>query len=130
MRIGQIKRWLQLFTLLMLIFLSGQAQASTVDDELAKAKSQGKIVLIEIGSVGCIPCDKMRPVMARLAADYKGSLKVIFADVKKDSKLARKFKVFGIPTQVFLDKNGNEFHRHIGYYEYEEIAVVLKKAGI
>jgi hypothetical protein len=35
-----------------------------------------------------------------------------------------------IPTQVFLDKNGKEFHRHIGYYGYEEIAPVLKKAGI
>ena len=34
-----------------------------------------------------------------------------------------------IPTQVFLDKNGREFHRHMGFYGYEEIAPVLKKAG-
>jgi hypothetical protein len=31
---------------------------------------------------------------------------------------------------VFLDNSGNEFHRHIGFYPYEEIAPVLKKAGI
>jgi CMP-2-keto-3-deoxyoctulosonic acid synthetase len=35
-----------------------------------------------------------------------------------------------IPTQVFLDMNGKEFHRHIGFYAYEEIAPVLKKAGL
>jgi thioredoxin 1 len=35
-----------------------------------------------------------------------------------------------IPTQVFLDKNGKEFHRHMGFYAYEAIAQVLEKAGI
>jgi len=125
-----IKRRLTLFTLLMLLLLSVQAQAAPVDEALAKAKSEGKIVMLEIGSVGCIPCDRMRPVMARLSADYAGKLEVIFVDVKKDQKSARKFGVYAIPTQVFLDKNGKEFHRHMGYYEYEKIAVVLKKAGI
>jgi hypothetical protein len=35
-----------------------------------------------------------------------------------------------IPVQVFLDKTGKEFHRHIGFYSYEEIAAMLKKTGI
>jgi thioredoxin 1 len=35
-----------------------------------------------------------------------------------------------IPTQVFLDKNGKEFHRHVGYYAYDEIMPVLKKIGL
>jgi thioredoxin 1 len=127
---GSVKGRLFLFTALMLLILSVQAQAAPVDSALAKAKNEGKIVMLEIGSVGCIPCDRMRPVMSRLSADYAGTLEVIFIDVKKDQKSARKFGVYSIPTQVFLDKNGKEFHRHIGYYEYEKIAVVLKKAGI
>jgi len=130
MGMDQINVRLLLFTLLMLILFSVQAQAAPVDDALAKAKSEGKIVMLEIGSVGCIPCDNMRPVMAKLSADYKGKLEVIFIDVKKDKTSARKFRVFGIPTQVFLNKNGEEFHRHVGYYEYEKIVVVLGKAGI
>ncbi len=35
-----------------------------------------------------------------------------------------------IPVQVFLDKSGGEFHRHIGFYPYEEIEGMLKKTGI
>jgi thioredoxin 1 len=130
MCIGSVKGQLLLFTILIFFFLSVQAQAATVDDELAKAKSRGKIVMLEIGSVGCIPCDRMRPVMAKLSENYKGKLEVIFVDVKKDSASGRKFRVYAIPTQVFLDKKGKEFHRHIGYYEYEKIAAVLKQAGI
>jgi thioredoxin 1 len=35
-----------------------------------------------------------------------------------------------IPTQVFLDKNGKEFQRHIGFYDFDEIVPVLKKQGL
>jgi len=42
----------------------------------------------------------------------------------------RRFGVTMMPTQVFLNKTGKELHRHIGYYGYEEILPVLKKAGI
>jgi thioredoxin 1 len=106
------------------------ANAAGVDNTLQMAKRDGKIVMLELGSVGCIPCEAMRPVMARLSSTYKGKLEVIFVDVSKDNKTARQFRVFGIPTQVFLDRNGNEFHRHVGFYAYDEIVPVLKKAGI
>ena len=86
--------------------------------------------MLELGSVGCIPCEQMKPVMEKLRTNYKGKLEVIFVDVRKDKETGRKFGVTMIPTQVFLDKNGKEFHRHMGFYGYEEIAPVLKKAGL
>jgi len=72
----------------------------------------------------------MKPVMAKLSGTYKGKLDVIFIDVKKDHDTARRFGVYMIPVQVFLDKEGKEFHRHVGFYPFDEIAPVLMKAGI
>jgi len=86
--------------------------------------------MLELGSVGCVPCDQMRPVIDKLSWNYKGKLEVIFVDVRKTTEPAPRFRVFGIPTQVFLDSNGKEFHRHIGFYDYDSIVTVLKKAGI
>jgi thioredoxin 1 len=106
------------------------ANAAGVDNTLQMAKRDGKVVMLELGSVGCIPCEAMRPVMAKLSSAYEGKLEVIFVDVSKDNKTARQFRVFGIPTQVFLDRNGKEFHRHVGFYAYDEIVPWLKKAGI
>jgi len=80
--------------------------------------------------VGCIPCEQMKPVMQKLRDTYQGKLEVIFIDVREDHDTGRQFGVHMIPTQVFLDKSGKEFHRHIGFYSYEEIAPVLKKAGM
>ncbi len=119
-----------LLAVLGILFVSLYTQAAAIDDTLAKAKKDGHVVMLELGSVGCIPCEQMKPVMRKLRETYKGELEVIFIDVRVDRKSAQRFRVYMIPTQVFLDKNGTEFHRHIGYYAYEEIAPVLKKAGL
>ncbi len=117
--------------ILVLIFSSqAHGEAQSIDTMLNKAKKEGKIVMLELGSEGCIPCEQMKPVMAKLRENYKGKMEVFFIDVRKDYASARRFGVFMIPTQVFYDKNGKEFHRHTGYYSYEEIVKVLKKAGI
>jgi len=116
--------------LLLIISLSGCSNAEGIDDLLNKANKEGKVVMLELGSVGCIPCEQMKPVMQKLTDNYKGKLEVIFVDVRADRKTGRRFGVAMLPTQVFLDRDGKEFHRHIGYFGYEEIVPVLKKAGL
>lgn len=122
----------------LLVFLIGallftewsDAGAADVDQVLKDAQKQGRAVMLELGSVGCVPCEQMKAVMEKLKTNYKGKLVVFFVDVRKDRASARRFGVYAIPTQVFLDKNGKEFHRHMGFYPYEEIEPVLKKAGL
>jgi len=122
----------RLLPLVVLTFLglSGYVNAGEVDTVLSRAKNEGKVVMLELGSVGCTPCEQMKPVMEKLRTNYRGKLEVIFVDVSKDKETARRFGVYVIPVQVFLDKTGREFHRHMGFYGYEEIAPVLKQAGI
>lgn len=119
-----------LIALITFLALSGYSNAGEVDTVLNNAKKEGKAVMLEIGSVGCIPCEQMKPVMEKLRTNYKGKLEVFFVDVRKDKETARRFGVFAIPTQVFLDRSGKEFHRHMGFYGYEEIVPVLQKTGI
>jgi len=126
-----MKLWrISLAVLAGIMILSGYSQASDVDSALAQAKKDGKVIMLELGSVGCIPCEQMQPVMQKLRVSYKGKLEVMFVDVREDNKTGRQFGVRLIPTQVFLDKNGKEFHRHVGFYAYDEITPVLKKAGL
>ena len=124
------KRLLFLTVLMTVLLSQACTNADEIDGLLNKAKKEGKAVMLELGSVGCIPCDAMKPVMAKLSKNYKGKLEVIFIDVNKDRKNAKRFGIYMIPVQVFIDKNGKEFHRHIGFYPYEEIVPVLKKSGL
>lgn len=125
-----MKSWMAFAVVINILLLSSCTQGDTIDAALEKATREGKVVMLELGSVGCIPCEQMKPVMEKLRTAYSKNLEVIFVDVRVDNKTGRRFNARMIPTQVFLDKGGKEFHRHIGYYAYEEIVPVLKKQGL
>ncbi|MCL5991561.1 MAG: thioredoxin family protein [Bacteroidetes bacterium] len=91
-----------------------------------------EITFIELGSVSCIPCKKMQPIMKSLEKKYGEQLKIIFYDVWKSEHKdkAKKYGIRLIPTQVFLDENGIEIHRHEGYYPEEKIDEFLQSKGL
>ena len=97
-----------------------------------KKASSIKVTFIELGSVRCIPCKKMQPIMEEIKKEYKGQVKVIFYDVwtPEGKPYAYKYKIRLIPTQVFLDKDGKEYFRHRGFFPKEELVKVLKQKGV
>lgn len=102
---------------------------STAENNITTNVSH-KIEFIELGSVNCIPCRQMLPVMASIEKKYKGLVKVTFYDVWKDNAPAKKYAIDLIPTQVFLDSQGKEITRHQGFYAEEEIDKFLKSQGV
>ena len=90
------------------------------------------ITFIELGSVRCLPCKKMQPVMTSLEKKYGGQLEVVFYDVwQADQKAyASQYGIKLIPTQVFLDSTGKELMRHEGYFPEEEIDAFLVRYGL
>lgn len=99
---------------------------------LSAETNKPKITFIELGSVNCIPCKKMQPIMKSLEKRYGDQLKVIFYDVwKKEHKdKSEKYGIKLIPTQIFYNENGKEIHRHEGYYPEKEIDKLLKSNGL
>ena len=90
------------------------------------------VTFIELGSVNCIPCKMMQPIMRQVEQKYGGKVKILFYDVWTPSgrPYAQKYGIQAIPTQVFLDRNGKEYFRHIGYFPFEEVEQILKKGGV
>jgi thioredoxin 1 len=91
-----------------------------------------KVTFVELGSVNCIPCKQMQPIMKSVEEKYGEQIKVIFYDVWKSDqkKYAQQYGIKLIPTQVFLDENGKEFHRHEGFYPEAEIDKLLQGKGL
>lgn len=120
-----------IFVMMFFLFVDAVSFAADfLTPKLEMAKKNNKFVMLELGSKGCIPCEKMKPVMEKLTKNYGSKLEVIFVDVRENPDIARKWGVYVIPVQVFLDKKGKEVHRHIGYYPYEDIVPVLKNMGL
>ncbi|MBK7631050.1 MAG: thioredoxin family protein [Ignavibacteriales bacterium] len=99
---------------------------------LPQNSTKPKVTFVELGSVNCIPCKQMQPVMKAIEEKYGEQVKVIFYDVWKEhqKKYSKQYGIKLIPTQIFLDENGKEFHRHEGFYPEAEIDKILQGKGL
>ena len=97
------------FIIFLTVFLfCGQLAAQ---DEIGKANiGNEEVTFVELGSKRCIPCKMMQPVMESIETAYAGKVKVVFYDVwtEEGRPYGEKYGITAIPTQVFLDKDGNE----------------------
>ena len=109
--------------ILLLLPLSVNAQSNDV---------KPKITFVELGSVNCIPCKQMQPVMKAVEENYGNQVKVIFYDVWKpeQKKYGQQYGIKLIPTQVFIDSKGKEIYRHEGFLPEAEIDKLLQGKGL
>jgi len=124
------KKIVILFILLsftVIVFAQNQAFNNPKNDA-----AKYKVTFVELGSVRCIPCQKMQAVMKSIEEKYVKQVKVLFYDVwtPEGKPYATQYNIEAIPTQVFLDENGKEFFRHVGFFAEEEIIKVLKTKGV
>jgi len=117
---------------IFLVFLMLTTGILLAQNDTKDTGKKPKITFVELGSEKCIPCKQMQPVMASIEKRYGDQIKVIFYDVWKEEEeiYAEKYKIKLIPTQVFLNENGKEIHRHEGFYPEKEIDKFLQKNGL
>jgi len=102
-----------------------QKQAAVVRENIL-------VTFVELGSVRCIPCKMMQPIIKEIEKEYAGQVKVVFHDVwtPEGEPFAASYKIRVIPTQVFLDKEGEEYFRHEGFFPKDELIKVLQQKGV
>ncbi len=82
-------------------------------------------VLIDFWASWCGPCRMLAPVIAQIADEYEGRVKVAKVNVDDEPALANSFKVSGIPTVVLM-KDGKIAGQSVGYKPKEQIEALLK----
>lgn len=124
-----MKKTITKIVFLLLISLSTLSYSIGQTSNLNTITKSKKITMIELGSVRCIPCQRMMPVLDSVKKMYNGRVKVLFYDVwtQEGRPYATQYGINVIPTQVFLDKNGKEYFRHTGFFPYEQVEIVLKQ---
>ena len=84
-----------------------------------------KPILIDFYADWCGPCQMLAPVVHEIAKENAGVIKVGKINVDEQMELARKFRVFSIPTLV-LFKEGKAVSSLVGFHGKEEIEEMLK----
>jgi thiol-disulfide isomerase/thioredoxin len=100
-----------------------------INNMVDKLRRSGKPSLVDFGASGCKPCDMMAPILDELKKEYTGVANVEFVDVREHQILGARYGVSSIPVQVFFDKDGKEFYRHVGFFPKNNILAKFKEMG-
>ncbi len=127
-----------IFVLLVVSVFSSCKKEETVLDSLSAdidppaLTADQKVSFMELGSVECIPCKAMIPVMDQIRRELGDQVNVIFHDVWTDEgkPYTKEYELKVIPTQIFFDSDGKEYFRHEGFFPAEELYPILQMGGV
>ena len=77
-------------------------------------------VLVDFWATWCGPCKMIGPIVAEIADEYEGKVKVGKVNVDEQPVLAMQYQVTAIPT-LFVFKNGEVADKIVGFAPKEEI---------
>ena len=82
-------------------------------------------VLVDFWASWCGPCRMLAPVIAEIAEEYAGKVKVGKVNVDEQPNLANRYGIASIPT-VMLFKNGEVVSTSLGYRPKNDLETMLK----
>jgi thioredoxin 1 len=83
-------------------------------------------VLADFWAEWCVPCRLVSPVLAKLAEEHEGKLKVAKINVDQESELAMKFNIVSIPT-ILLFHQGQVTRQQIGAAPRKVLEEMIKE---
>ncbi len=82
-------------------------------------------VLVDFYADWCGPCKMLAPILIQVKEEMGEVLKIVKIDVDKNTAIAAKYQVRGVPTML-LFKNGKQLWRQSGVLQKNDIISVVQ----
>lgn len=99
----------------------------TVDNFEAEVLQASTPVLVDFYADWCNPCKMMGPVVAKIAAEYEGKIKVGKCNIDENMDLAKNCRVSSIPAFIIF-KGGKPAANFVGAMPAAELKQKVEQA--
>ena len=104
--------------------MSDEISHVTDDSFESDVLKSGTPVLVDYWAEWCGPCKAIAPVLAEVAKEYSGKLKIAKLNVDENQEVPKKYGIRGIPT-LMLFKNGNMEAMKVGAMSKSQLTAFL-----
>jgi len=78
-----------------------------------KLNESPRPVVVDLWAPWCGPCKTVKPILEKLAQEYRGRVDLWQINADDNLELLRELKIYGIPTLIVY-RNGKETQRQVG----------------
>ena len=103
---------------------------TNLNQGLAKARTEGRPVLVEFGASWCGPCQQLRRQVFS-TSEFKDATKdmiLVYVDIDKEKALADQYAIGPIPDVRVISPKGVQLVHSVGFIELPEMLSVLSSA--
>ncbi len=99
----------------------------TTDNFDAEVLQAGIPVLVDFYADWCGPCKMMGPVVAKIAEEYEGRVKVGKCNIDENMEMAARYRISSIPAFVVF-RNGKPEATYVGAMSAAELKEKVEQA--
>ena len=81
-------------------------------------------VLVDFWATWCGPCRMLAPIVAEIAAENAGKIKVCKVNVDEEAELAIRYGINSIPT-LLVFKDGKLVNQSVGYMKKDQVLALF-----
>ena len=78
-------------------------------------------MMVDFSATWCPPCRQLKPIFEALKDEYKGKIDFVTIDVDEMPQLSASYGVQSIPTIIYINPEGTEISRTIGFHDRDEL---------
>ncbi len=102
------------------------AEVKVTKDNFQKEVLESDIpVIVDFWASWCGPCQMMAPILAEIAEENEGSIKIGKVNVDEEPSLSSQYGIVSIPS-LYVFKNGKVTNQYIGYITKDSVLALLK----